>query len=111
MPIWLTPCVIPRFIAIGGLKRTCLNGRKPNSSKAQGDAGPRYSGLGQYASMRVQDAPPGDISNVSYRTAGHRVAPIAIMLLALPGVVQGCSAPTEPPKPPSGGQRIVLNYT
>jgi hypothetical protein len=33
------------------------------------------------------------------------------MLLALPGVVQGCSTPTEPPKPPSGGQRIVLSYT
>ncbi|NOT34270.1 MAG: hypothetical protein HOP12_08895 [Candidatus Eisenbacteria bacterium] len=30
--------------------------------------------------------------------------------LVLPGVVHGCSSPTEPPAPPSGGQQVVLSY-
>ncbi len=37
-------------------------------------------------------------------------APLALALSVLPGVVQGCSAPTAPAPPPGGGQTLVLGY-
>ena len=47
--------------------------------------------------------------------AGHwrihrNVAPLALALSVLPGVVQGCSSPTAPPQPPGGGQTLVLDF-
>jgi len=47
--------------------------------------------------------------------SGHRriqrsVAPLALALSVLPGVVQGCSSPTAPPQPPGGGQRLILDF-
>jgi len=42
----------------------------------------------------------------------HRsVAPLALALSVLPGVVQGCSSPTAPPPPPGGGQTLVLDFS
>ena len=38
------------------------------------------------------------------------VAPLAIVLGALPGVVSGCSTPTAPPAPPGGGQSLTLDF-
>ena len=44
-------------------------------------------------------------------TGFHRAAaPLALVLSVLPGVVQGCSAPTAPVPPPGGGQSIVLDF-
>jgi hypothetical protein len=40
----------------------------------------------------------------------RRVASIAVTLLALPGVVHGCSSPTAPPAPPGGGTSLVLSF-
>ena len=40
-----------------------------------------------------------------------RIAPLAIALCALPGVVLGCSSPTAPPAPPGGGHTLLLDYT
>lgn len=40
--------------------------------------------------------------------ASKRVLPLA--LLALPVALHGCSAPTEPPAPPSGGSTLVLSF-
>ena len=45
------------------------------------------------------------------RPIRHPIAPLAFVLCALPGVVQGCSAPTAPPDPPGGGQTLVLSFT
>ena len=39
------------------------------------------------------------------------VAPLALALSVLPGMVQGCSSPTAPPVPPGGGQTLVLDFT
>jgi len=36
--------------------------------------------------------------------------PVMVALLALPGVVHGCSAPTAPPNPPGGGQALHLSF-
>jgi hypothetical protein len=33
-----------------------------------------------------------------------------LVVCALPGVVHGCSSPTEPVQPPGGGQRLTLSY-
>ena len=38
------------------------------------------------------------------------VAPLAMVLGALPGVVSGCSTPTTPPAPPGGGQTLTLDF-
>lgn len=38
------------------------------------------------------------------------MASIAVTLLALPGVVHGCSSPTAPPAPPGGGTSLVLSF-
>ena len=38
-------------------------------------------------------------------------APLVLTLSVLPGVVQGCSAPTAPPAPPGGGQTLQLSFT
>jgi hypothetical protein len=40
----------------------------------------------------------------------RQAAALGLWLLAMPGVVHGCSAPTAPPAPPSGGTRLVLSY-
>jgi hypothetical protein len=40
-----------------------------------------------------------------------RSAAVAMTLLALPGVVQGCIKPMSPSPPPSGGQTLVLSFT
>jgi hypothetical protein len=46
------------------------------------------------------------------RQAGFRIrGPVAVALLALPGVLHGCNSPTAPAPPPSGGQRLVLSLT
>ena len=36
--------------------------------------------------------------------------PVVLVLLALPGVLHGCSSPTAPPAPPSGGQQLILSF-
>lgn len=33
-----------------------------------------------------------------------------LVVCTLPGVVQGCSSPTEPTQPPGGGQTLTLSY-
>lgn len=35
---------------------------------------------------------------------------IAVTLIAATSVVSGCVSPSAPPRPPSGGQRLVLSY-
>lgn len=44
------------------------------------------------------------------RSRLHARAPFWMALLALPGAIHGCSAPTEPPPPPGGGQTIVYSF-
>jgi len=44
------------------------------------------------------------------RASGRRVAATAVALLALPGVLHGCSSPTAPPPPPGGGSQLELSY-
>jgi hypothetical protein len=39
-----------------------------------------------------------------------RAASWMLVVCALPGVVHGCSSPTEPPPPPGGGQTLTLSY-
>ena len=49
---------------------------------------------------------------MSARRRFHRsIAPLALALSVLPGVVQGCSSPTAPVDPPGGGQRLTLDFT
>ena len=45
------------------------------------------------------------------RANSRRAWSLAIALGMLPGVVQGCSGPTEPPTPPGGGQTLNLSFT
>ena len=47
----------------------------------------------------------------SHRRIRRTIAPLALVLSVLPGVVQGCSSPTAPPDPPSGGQTLTLDFT
>lgn len=43
--------------------------------------------------------------------AGFRIrGPIAAALIALPGVLHGCSSPTAPVVPPGGGQTLTLSF-
>lgn len=43
--------------------------------------------------------------------AGYRIrGPIAVALIALPGVLHGCNSPTAPPVPPGGGQSLTLSF-
>jgi hypothetical protein len=35
---------------------------------------------------------------------------MVVALLALPGALHGCSSPTAPPSPPSGGQQLNLSF-
>lgn len=44
------------------------------------------------------------------RATNRRAASLALLLLALPGVVHGCSSPTAPADPPGGGRRIDLSF-
>lgn len=46
-----------------------------------------------------------------HRRIRRTVAPLALALSVLPGVVQGCSSPTAPPEPPGGGQTLLLDFT
>ena len=46
----------------------------------------------------------------TYTRIRRTVAPLALVLSALPGMVQGCSSPTAPPVPPGGGQTLVLDF-
>jgi len=39
-----------------------------------------------------------------------RAASWMLVVCALPGVVHGCSSPTEPPPPPGGGHTLTLSY-
>lgn len=39
------------------------------------------------------------------------LVPLTLLLSVAPGVVQGCSTPTAPPAPPSGGQTLALSFT
>lgn len=49
---------------------------------------------------------------MSPRLRIHRgIAPLALALSVLPGVVQGCGSPTAPPAPPGGGQTLTLDFT
>jgi len=43
------------------------------------------------------------------RILASRVGALALILMPLPGLL-GCSGPTEPPPPPSGGHTLSLNY-
>ena len=44
------------------------------------------------------------------RSRQRRVAAGVLVLLVLPGAVHGCSSPTSPAPPPSGGQQLNLSY-
>ena len=44
------------------------------------------------------------------RRIRRTVAPLAMVLGALPGVVSGCSSPTAPKAPPGGGQTLTLDF-
>lgn len=46
----------------------------------------------------------------SHRRIHRTIAPLALVLSVLPGVVQGCSSPTAPVDPPGGGQTLVLDF-
>ncbi len=46
----------------------------------------------------------------AHRRVRRTIAPLALVLSVLPGVVQGCSPPTAPPDPPGGGQTLVLDF-
>ena len=46
----------------------------------------------------------------AHRRVRRTVAPLALALSVLPGVVHGCSSPTAPPNPPGGGQTLVLDF-
>ena len=46
-----------------------------------------------------------------HRRIRRTIAPLALVLSVLPGVVQGCSSPTAPPDPPGGGQTLTLDFT
>lgn len=46
----------------------------------------------------------------SRRSSGRRAASLVLVLAVLPGAVHGCSAPTRPPDPPSGGQDLHLSF-
>ncbi len=41
---------------------------------------------------------------------GRETVATMFVALALPLVVTGCSSPTEPPAPPTGGSQLVLSY-
>ncbi|MBI1795915.1 MAG: hypothetical protein HYR74_02575 [Candidatus Eisenbacteria bacterium] len=43
-------------------------------------------------------------------SAARRAASLVVVSLALPGVLHGCSAPTAPITPPSGGTTLTLSY-
>ena len=47
----------------------------------------------------------------SNRTARQVVASQVMVVLALPLALQGCTSPSAPAKPPSGGQSFVLSYS
>jgi len=51
-----------------------------------------------------------DYALANRKPTPRRVASIAVTLLALPGVVHGCSSPTAPPQPPGGGAALVLSF-
>ena len=40
----------------------------------------------------------------------RNAAAVAIALVAIPAAVHGCSSPTRPPAPPSGGRTLDLSY-
>ena len=44
------------------------------------------------------------------RANSRNVTALAIVLCTLPGAIQGCRTPTEPPAPPGGGQALVLGF-
>lgn len=46
----------------------------------------------------------------AHRSVRRSIAPLALALSVLPGVVQGCSSPTAPPNPPGGGQTLLLDF-
>src|SRR5262245_49178678 len=46
----------------------------------------------------------------THRTGTRRAASWMLVVCTLPGVVHGCSTPTEPPPPPGGGQTLNLSY-
>lgn len=59
----------------------------------------------------MQNTRSGDHPIVSTRRARNRaIASSVLSLLALPGVIAGCSSPTAPPPPAGGGSVIVLDY-
>lgn len=45
-----------------------------------------------------------------HRAGTRRAASWMLVVCALPGVVHGCSTPTDPVPPPGGGQSITLDY-
>ena len=45
-----------------------------------------------------------------HRAGTRRAASLMLVVCTLPGVVHGCSSPTEPPPPPGGGQTLNLSY-
>ena len=46
----------------------------------------------------------------AHRRIHRTVAPLALALSVLPGVLQGCSSPTAPPDPPGGGHTLILDF-
>jgi len=46
----------------------------------------------------------------SNRTARQLVASQVMVVLAVPLALQGCTSPSAPPTPPSGGKAFVLSY-
>ena len=42
--------------------------------------------------------------------SARRAASLLIVSLALPGIVDGCSHPTQPAPPPSGGTTLTLSF-
>jgi hypothetical protein len=46
----------------------------------------------------------------SSRSRCLKGAALAVATLALPGVLHGCSSPTEPPPPAGGGQQLDLSF-
>lgn len=41
---------------------------------------------------------------------GRRTAAVAIAMLAVSGMVHGCTSPTAPPSPPGGGGKLILSF-
>jgi len=46
----------------------------------------------------------------THSRSGIRAATLVLVLCAVPGMVHGCSGPTDPAPPPGGGRNLALSF-